>query len=77
MLRSLRALGLTLLLSAMTFGQSDRGTITGTVSDQAGALIPNAQVVADQHVWKRSINAQNNEQHHRPYLYPTITARPM
>jgi len=37
----------TLLLSAVClFAQSDRGTITGTVSDPAGALIPNAKIVA-------------------------------
>src|SRR5574341_604117 len=27
-------------------GQSDRGTITGTVADQGGALVPNVPVVA-------------------------------
>jgi len=31
---------------ALLFAQSDRGTITGTVSDQVGSLIPNAKVVA-------------------------------
>src|SRR3954468_5192208 len=36
-----------LLLSAFSLlAQSDRGTITGTVSDPAGALIPNAKIVA-------------------------------
>jgi hypothetical protein len=35
-----------LLVSGLLFGQSDRGTITGTVSDQAGALVPNAKVTA-------------------------------
>src|SRR4051794_1834192 len=47
MQRSFRQLSLALLISSMVFGQSDRGTITGTVSDQAGALIPNAKVVAN------------------------------
>ena len=32
------------LLSLVAFAQSDRGTISGTVSDPAGALIPNATV---------------------------------
>ena len=32
------------LLSLVAFAQSDRGTISGTVSDPAGALIPNANV---------------------------------
>ena len=33
-------------LAASAFAQSDRGTITGEVKDQAGAVIPNATVVA-------------------------------
>ncbi len=33
------------LLSSLLFGQSNRGTITGTVSDTTGALIPGVQVV--------------------------------
>src|SRR4029079_8567173 len=33
------------LLSTALFGQSDRGVITGTVTDASGALIPGAQVV--------------------------------
>src|SRR2546425_983832 len=35
-----------LLLAATLFGQSDRGTITGTVSDAASALVPGAIVTA-------------------------------
>src|SRR5260370_31284809 len=34
------------LFSSMLFGQSDRGTITGTVSDPGGAMIPGARVTA-------------------------------
>src|SRR5215472_11086722 len=35
------------LLAAMSaFGQTDRGTITGTVSDASGAVIPGASVTA-------------------------------
>jgi hypothetical protein len=33
-----------LLLAVCVFAQSDRGTITGTVSDPAGALVPNAAI---------------------------------
>lgn len=33
-------------IAAPVFGQSDRGTITGTVSDPAGAVVPNATVQA-------------------------------
>jgi len=35
-----------LLLSVSLFAQNDRGTITGEVKDQAGAVVPNATVVA-------------------------------
>ena len=34
------------LVSAVAFAQTDRGTITGTVSDPAGAVVPNAVVEA-------------------------------
>ena len=35
-----------LAVSTLTFGQSDRGVITGTVSDSNGGAIPDAEVVA-------------------------------
>jgi len=35
-----------LLLAGAVFGQSDRGTITGTVADPAGAIVPNAPIEA-------------------------------
>ena len=35
-----------LLLTLAAFAQTDRGTITGTISDPASAVIPNAQVAA-------------------------------
>ena len=34
------------LLTVAGFAQTDRGTITGTVSDPAGAVVPGAIVVA-------------------------------
>src|SRR5258708_4728905 len=37
---------ISLLCAAAMLAQSDRGTITGTVSDSAGAVVPNAVVVA-------------------------------
>jgi hypothetical protein len=37
---------LVLLISDLLFGQSNRGTITGTVSDPAGAVVPDAKVTA-------------------------------
>lgn len=36
---------LALLFSCAIFAQSDRGTVTGTVSDATGGLIPNAHIV--------------------------------
>ena len=44
MFRKLLWVGLCLALTA--FGQADRGTITGTVTDPANAVVPNATVVA-------------------------------
>ena len=35
-----------LLFSAVLFAQNDRGTITGEVKDQGGAVVPGAAVVA-------------------------------
>src|SRR5450755_1676832 len=35
-----------LLSSVVLFGQSDRGTITGTVADPAGAVVPSAPIEA-------------------------------
>jgi outer membrane receptor protein involved in Fe transport len=40
------ALCISLLLLGLAFGQTDRGTITGTITDSAGAVIPGAVVEA-------------------------------
>jgi hypothetical protein len=45
-MRRLAALVLGLLLSGVAVAQSDRGTITGTVSDPAGAVVASAAVEA-------------------------------
>jgi hypothetical protein len=37
-----------LLLASAVFAQSDRGTITGTITDATGAVIANAQIQAKQ-----------------------------
>ena len=42
----IRVVAYTLLSSVAVFAQSDRGTITGTVSDLSGAVVPHASVVA-------------------------------
>ena len=50
---------LCVLLAASAFAQSDRGTITGTVTDQDGGVVPGASVVA--------VNADNGSK------YETVT----
>ena len=35
-----------LLIASVAFAQSDRGTVTGTISDQTNAVIPGASIVA-------------------------------
>ena len=39
-------LSLFLIAALSAFGQTDRGTITGSITDPAGAVIPNASVTA-------------------------------
>ncbi len=43
-LQGLRILSLTFLLAALSVAQQSTGTISGTVSDQQGAVVPGAQV---------------------------------
>ncbi len=45
-MRNVSAFALSFLLAVAAFGQNDRGTITGEVKDQAGAVIPGASVIA-------------------------------
>ena len=45
-MRFLRVFVYTLLFSVAAFAQSDRGTITGTVTDLTGAVVPHATVIA-------------------------------
>jgi hypothetical protein len=47
-MRSLSAAFLSMLLASAMFAQSDRGTITGTVTDTSGAVVANAQIQAKQ-----------------------------
>src|SRR5262245_31303840 len=42
----IRAIGMSLLLVAAAFSQSDRGTLTGTVTDPANAVVPAAKLTA-------------------------------
>src|SRR5438876_4264192 len=52
---SLRVLFCLLLASSSAFAQSDRGTVTGTVSDTTGAVIPGVSIVAT--------NVENNSRY--------------
>ena len=45
-MRSFKTIALAAVFAAAVFAQNDRGTITGTVTDQAGAVIPNASITA-------------------------------
>src|ERR1700757_494934 len=45
-MRVLNIAALCVLLAVPAFAQSDRGTITGTVTDQDGGVVPGASVVA-------------------------------
>src|SRR5579864_7212457 len=45
-MRSTKLIASLLYLSLGMFAQSDRGTITGTISDPAGAIVANAQIEA-------------------------------
>ncbi len=42
----IRLMGLVLVLGAVAWAQTDRGAITGTVTDQSGAVVPEAKVKA-------------------------------
>src|SRR6185369_10453065 len=46
LLRSLSIVTLCLLSSVLSLAQTDRGTITGTVADATGAVIPGANITA-------------------------------
>src|SRR5215831_15892924 len=46
LMRKLRGLGCLFLLCGTGFAQSDRGTITGTIADPAGAVVAAARVEA-------------------------------
>src|SRR4051794_21433502 len=47
-MRSFIATSCLLLFASATFAQSDRGTITGNITDTTGAVIANAQIQAKQ-----------------------------
>ena len=44
MRQGLVAVGISLFISFAAFAQTDRGSITGTITDSTGAVVPNAPV---------------------------------
>lgn len=74
-----RTLVLSLLVSACAFAQRDLGTITGTVTDPQGAVLPNAKVTITEVATNLSYVVTSNElgEFTRPALKPgtyTVTA---
>jgi len=59
--RTIRILGIALLLSAAAFAQSNTGTITGQVSDESGAVVPNATVTVTNQGTNESRTTQTND----------------
>src|ERR1700676_428761 len=49
------------LLCALLFGQSERGTISGTAKDATGAVVPGAKVVANETQTNVTINSTTND----------------
>src|SRR5437588_9307149 len=52
---------LCLLLAGSLFGQSERGTISGTVHDSSGAIIPGATITATNSATNSAINVVSSE----------------
>jgi hypothetical protein len=61
-----------LLLALLSFAQGDRGTITGLVTDPAGAVIPNVEVTATQISTNSTFKATSTSagMYRIPYLPP-------
>jgi len=59
--RCLRSLLLAVLLTTVLFGQADRGTITGTVKDASGAVIPGSSVTIRSEGTGQAIELTANE----------------
>src|SRR4051812_32011591 len=58
---SLVLLNLLLFVSLSVFGQSDRGSISGTVSDSTGAVIPGSKVVVTNVATNATLNTTSSE----------------
>src|SRR5262245_36202717 len=71
-LLSISALLVIFGLTSATFAQVDQGTITGTVTDQAGAVVPRALVIVTQTQTRVARETQTNEEgnYRVPYLPP-------
>ena len=61
-----------LAICASVFGQSDRGTITGTVLDPTGAAVPNARVTVTNVDTAASVTSVTTSA--GDYTVPSLTA---
>jgi len=68
----IRSMGLVLVLGAVAWAQTDRGAITGTVTDQSGAVVPEAKVKAT-HV-KTNAERTTTASAAGDYTIPTLQA---
>src|SRR5437667_11049162 len=59
--RLILLLGSVCLAATMMFGQSERGTITGTVADSSGAVVPKARVIVTNLGTKLVSESQSND----------------
>ncbi|MGH8247852.1 MAG: carboxypeptidase regulatory-like domain-containing protein [Gammaproteobacteria bacterium] len=68
----MRTLFALVLVALTTFAQVEQATLTGTVSDQSGAVVPNAEVaVTNVQTGVVARTRTNQEGHYRvPYLHP-------
>src|SRR5712671_3056453 len=57
----LALLGFVCLATSVLFAQSERGTITGTVADSSGAVVPKARVIVTNLATKLVSESQSND----------------
>jgi len=60
LLKATQLASLAVVFTALAFGQSERGTITGAVRDQSGAVVPSANVTITNQATNIAIHATTN-----------------